>query len=80
MPHTIRTSLPLRRTALAILGASAAFAAFGQAEIQGAAAPTGMPVPKAVAVSQAQLSAADRDAANFLHSNGSYAQTRYYAA
>lgn len=49
-------------------------------EIQGAAAPTGRPVPKAIAVPQAQLDAADRDATNFLHSNMSYAQTRYYPA
>ena len=37
-------------------------------------------VGKSVAVGQAQLSAADKDANNFLHSNGSYAHTRYYAA
>ena len=33
---------------------------------------------KSVAVSQSQLTAADKDANNFLHSNMNYAQTRYY--
>ena len=33
---------------------------------------------KAVSVSQSQLTAADKDANNFLHSNMNYAQTRYY--
>lgn len=32
---------------------------------------------KSVAVSQSQLTAADKDANNFLHSNMNYAQTRY---
>jgi len=49
-------------------------------EIQGGAAATGSPVPKSISVSQSRLDAAARDAANFLHSNGSYAQTRYYPA
>ncbi len=49
-------------------------------EIQGAAAPTGSPVPKAVLVPQAKLDAASGDKANFLHSNMNYAQTRYYPA
>ncbi len=37
-------------------------------------------VPKAISVDQAQLSAAAIDSKNFLHSNGSYAQTRFYPA
>jgi PQQ-dependent dehydrogenase (methanol/ethanol family) len=37
-------------------------------------------VPKAISVDQAQLSAAAKDSKNFLHSNGSYAQTRFYPA
>jgi len=49
-------------------------------EIQGGAAATGSPVPKSISVSQSRLDAAARDASNFLHSNGSYAQTRYYPA
>ena len=55
-------------------------AAFGQAEISGQAAATGAPVPKNISVSQGQLDAADKDGTNFLHSNMSYAQTRYYPA
>ncbi len=55
----------------------ASFAALAQAEISGQVAATGSPVPKDIAVPQARLDAAGGDAANFLHSNGSYAQTRY---
>jgi alcohol dehydrogenase (cytochrome c) len=54
-------------------------AAIGQ-EIQGAGTATGAPVPKSVSVSQSRLDAAANDSANFLHSNGSYAQTRYHLA
>jgi PQQ-dependent dehydrogenase (methanol/ethanol family) len=49
-------------------------------EIQGGAAATGSPVPKSISVSQSRLDAAARDGSNYLHSNGSYAQTRYYPA
>ena len=50
-------------------------------EVQGqSGAAAGTPVPKAISVSQGQLDAADRDSANFLHSNMNYAQTRYYPA
>jgi PQQ-dependent dehydrogenase (methanol/ethanol family) len=52
--------------------------ALAQAEIAGQAAATGAPVPKNISVSQSQLDAAARDSRNNLHSNGSYAQTRYY--
>jgi PQQ-dependent dehydrogenase (methanol/ethanol family) len=58
----------------------AAPASFGQAEIAGGAAATGAPVPKSISVPQARLDGADKDSANFLHSNMSYAQTRYYPA
>lgn len=61
--------------ALALLSLGA-----GAQEIQGGAAPSGTPVPKAVMVPQARLDGADKDASNFLHSNMSYAQTRYYPA
>ena len=53
--------------------------AFAQAEVSGAAA-TGAPVSKSISVPQARLDGADKDSANFLHSNMSYAQTRYYPA
>ena len=55
-------------------------AAFAQAEVSGQAAATGAPVPKNISVPQARLDGADKDGSNFLHSNGSYAQTRYYPA
>ena len=58
-----------------------AFAAQAQTEVAGQGAmATGSPVPKSVSVSQARLDAAGKDGANFLHSNGNYAQTRYYPA
>ncbi len=78
---TLQRRLPGRAFALSVLCAAACGAAHGQAEIQGGAnAATGMPVPRTVAVGQAQLNAADGDGRNFLHSNMSYAQTRYYPA
>ena len=55
-------------------------AAFAQAEVSGGAAATGAPVPKSISVPQARLDGADKDSANFLHSNMNYAQTRYYPA
>lgn len=65
------------------IGAVLALAAQGvhaQSEIQGGADTAGSPVPRAVSVTQAQLDGGDRDSANFLLSNMSYAQTRYYPA
>lgn len=68
------------RAGLALSALALAGSAFGQAEISGQAAATGAPVPRDIAVPQARLDAAGGDAANFLHSNGSYAQTRYHPA
>jgi PQQ-dependent dehydrogenase (methanol/ethanol family) len=62
--------------AVSALGSAAALAQ----EVQGAGAVTGSAVTRNVSVSQARLDGAARDANNFLHSNGSYAQTRYHAA
>ncbi|MDN3920886.1 pyrroloquinoline quinone-dependent dehydrogenase [Roseateles violae] len=76
--------IDLRHSAArALLGLTLAVActgAWAQAEVQGGAAPTGQPLPKDIAVPQSRLDAAGGDAVNFLHSNGSYAQTRYYPA
>jgi PQQ-dependent dehydrogenase (methanol/ethanol family) len=47
-------------------------------ETPGAKAGSGPGVPKAVSVDQRRLEAADRQAADWLHTNGGYAQTRYY--
>ena len=66
--------------ALAAALGVAGLGAQAQSEIQGVAAPSGGPVPKAISVSQGKLTAADKDSANFLHSNMNYAQTRYYPA
>lgn len=68
------------RIALGLLAACCWSSAWSQAEIQGGAAATGQPVPKTISVPQARLDDAAGDGSNFLHSNGSYAQTRYYAA
>ena len=58
-----------------------AFTAHAQPEIAGGAPPTsGGPVPRNISVPQARLDAADKDGTNFLHSNGNYAQTRFYPA
>ena len=74
----------LRRTGqLAVLATLAATTslAIAQSEIEGgAAAPKVTGVSKTISVSQDALSKADRDSANFLHSNMGYAQTRYYPA
>jgi alcohol dehydrogenase (cytochrome c) len=70
----------LRRWALTMVMLSSALTAHAQSEIQGVAAPTGGPVPKAINVPQLRLNAASADGANFLHSNMNYAQTRYYPA
>ena len=74
----LKTRRPQWRTLAAAVSALAACSAgITQAqEIQGGAAASGAPVPKAISVAQAKLSAADRDSANFLHSNMNYAQTR----
>jgi PQQ-dependent dehydrogenase (methanol/ethanol family) len=54
-------------------------AAFAADEVQGGATTSAAPVPATfTAVSQQQLDAAGNDAANWLHPNGSYAQTRFY--
>jgi alcohol dehydrogenase (cytochrome c) len=57
----------------------AAFAAGTQAqEISGAATTTTKALSKVTPVSQAMREAAGKDAKNWIHSNGSYEQTRYY--
>lgn len=76
-------AIPLRPLAGVVIAAaalSAGLPAQAQSEIQGAAAPTGSPVPKSISVPQSRLDASDKDGVNFLHSNMNYAQTRYYPA
>jgi PQQ-dependent dehydrogenase (methanol/ethanol family) len=47
-------------------------------EVTGGATKVASPVPKNISVSQQMLNNAERDNRNFLHSNMSYSQTRYY--
>ena len=77
-------ALTIRRTfpAFSVLACTLMFTgatALAQ-EVTGQTAAAGSPVPKNISVSQAKLNAAAKDGANFLHSNGSYEQTRYYPA
>ncbi|MGR4867233.1 pyrroloquinoline quinone-dependent dehydrogenase [Variovorax sp. LARHSF232] len=72
--------VPSRSGLLALALISSSFATAFAQEVAGQAQAMGAPVPKAISVSQQQLDAADKDAANFLHSNMSYAQTRYHPA
>ncbi len=76
----ITGSHPWARVAVASAMCTLGSAAVLAQEVQGAGTATGSPVGKNVSVSQARLDAAARDAESFLHSNGSYAQTRYHAA
>jgi len=74
----LRRSLPV----LSLLAGSLIFgssASLAQ-EVAGQMPATGSPVPKNISVSQAKLNDAAKDGTNFLHSNGSYEQTRYYPA
>ena len=54
-------------------------AALAQEEVQQKKAAGGMAAPTP-SVSQDMLNAADKDANNFLHTNGNYDQTRYHPA
>ena len=74
-----RLTLPLLLLAFAACAASVATVAFGADEIQGAATTTGAAMTRPLpSVTQAQLDAAGGNANDWLHSNGSYLQTRYY--
>jgi alcohol dehydrogenase (cytochrome c) len=71
----IASSVRLSLFAL-MLGMSAAF---GQQEVQSSATTTSSPMPDVLRpVTQKELDAASGNTAEWLHSNGSYAQTRYY--
>ena len=64
-----------------VLGAAAVAATSAIAqEVQGQKGAAAAGVPKAVNVTQAQLNSAGGQTANWLHTNGDYAQTRYYPA
>ena len=65
--------------ALAACFIGASFSAAAADEVQNTAAGGGPGAPKNISVSQAQLSGAAKDTTNWLHTNGNYEQTRYYA-
>ena len=67
-----------RIAALAAAVIACASGIAGAQEVQGGATKKMRDVPKAVNVSQATLNASAGQAGNWLHSNGSYEQTRYY--
>jgi PQQ-dependent dehydrogenase (methanol/ethanol family) len=62
---------------LGVAAVAAMSATFAQ-EVQGQKGAVATGVPKAVNVTQAQLNGAGGQTANWLHTNGDYAQTRYY--
>jgi PQQ-dependent dehydrogenase (methanol/ethanol family) len=73
----MKKSFALHRTALAVLFAFGAAGA-GAQEVKPAPAVKGSDVPKNISVSQDQLSKAGGQKTNWLHTNGDYAQLRYY--
>ncbi|MCP3021198.1 pyrroloquinoline quinone-dependent dehydrogenase [Cupriavidus basilensis] len=74
-----RATLPLLLLALAAAAAVLIPAAFGADEIQGGATTPGAAMTRPLPpVTQAQLDAAGNNANDWVHSNGSYLQTRYY--
>jgi alcohol dehydrogenase (cytochrome c) len=63
----------------ALLALSTIAGTAGSEEIQGQKGMNGVPtISKTINVSQAQLNNADKQANNWLHTNGGYAQTRFY--
>ncbi|MBB1631420.1 PQQ-binding-like beta-propeller repeat protein [Cupriavidus sp. UME77] len=75
----VRATLPLLLLALAAAAAVLIPAAFGADEIQGGATTPGAAMTRPLPpVTQAQLDAAGNNANDWVHSNGSYVQTRYY--
>jgi alcohol dehydrogenase (cytochrome c) len=70
--------LVLRGGAVAALCALLSAANAAAQESPAKSATTGSPVPKDITVTQPQLTGAGKQAANWLHTNGDYAQARYY--
>ena len=71
----------IRLAGLAIAGALAAGWVFGVGaqEVTGGATTTAKPMSKSlVSITQPMLNSAAGDPKNWIHSNGSYEQTRYY--
>ncbi|HEY7944496.1 MAG TPA: PQQ-binding-like beta-propeller repeat protein, partial [Casimicrobiaceae bacterium] len=68
---------PLRIVAGLVLAYGFTTSAAAQ-EVGGSATTTTRPMPALTSVTQGMLDGAGTDSKNWLHSNGSYAQTRYY--
>ena len=66
------------RNVLALLAAGLLATAVGAQEVSGQKQAAGAGVPKAINVTQEMLSNAGAQTANWLHTNGNYAQTRFY--
>jgi alcohol dehydrogenase (cytochrome c) len=64
-------------TTVTVAAALAATSLFAQ-EVKPAPGAAAAGVPKSINVTQKQLTGADRQATNWLHTNGGYAQTRFY--
>ena len=74
----MRTISTRMSVAVAACFVGASFGAVAADEIQNVAA-AGAGVSKNISVTQAQLNGAAKDTKNWLHTNGNYDQTRYYA-
>jgi len=74
----VKTNIVLLRALIVGIAATAAMSAAVAQEVSGQRGGAGVGVPKSVAVTQAQLNDAGKQNANWLHTNGDYAQTRYY--
>src|SRR5262245_61229274 len=75
--HMQNNTLAIARGAVLALSAAFALGALAQ-EVQKGVGTTGAEVPKNINVSQEALTKAGGQSANWLHTNGSYDQARYY--
>jgi alcohol dehydrogenase (cytochrome c) len=74
----VKMKLALLKVIVVGIAASTSMSAAVAQEVTGQKGAASAGVPKAVSVSQAQLNDAGKQTANWLHTNGDYAQTRYY--
>ena len=73
-PHKLHLAL------MAVFLSGAAGVVIAGAEIEGAATTVSKPVPKDINISQDALDKADGNNTNWIHSNMSYSNSRYYPA
>src|SRR3954447_11451847 len=77
---TMTTHNRIRYAAIAVALASAGFAHAQGQEVSGGATTTAKPMPGTLtSITQPMLNSAAGDAKNWIHANGSYDQSRYYA-